>query len=131
MIYNHLVNKCELLCNLKDVVVLYPTALDMLQTIFGDKTRDMIRYYENYMSKEDYPNSKYYNDGIQYSILPYTKMRLFGLATSPKVSVTIEGQSYKEFTHTVFHEIGHLLYGDSEKIANEFAILKNKELWND
>jgi hypothetical protein len=72
----------------------------------------------------------YKNVYSQPSLAGITPMKLFGLATSPEVSVTYEGQSMEDFTFTIFHEIGHIVHDTlDEVIVNSFALLHNKNLW--
>lgn len=108
----------------------------MLQFIWPDTYINQIKYYESYMSKPNYVAASnnftfYKNTYLQPSLAGISTMRIFGLATEPKVSVTYEGQSMKDFTFTVFHEIAHIFYDTlDEVVANSFAVLYNNSLWN-
>lgn len=73
----------------------------------------------------------YKNTYQQPSLQGITTMKLFGLATRPEISVTYEGQSIRDFTFTVFHEIAHIFYNTlDETVANSFAVLYNNILWS-
>lgn len=133
--HRYLLEKCEKICKIKDKVILFPTALSMLEYSFsGYRLKSIIKQYEDLIGSNAYREANKDFKSIttkQWSLSRYTDMVLYGLATKPKVSVTVEGQSYQSFTMTVFHEFGHMFFGESEILANEFALLNNKRIWND
>ena len=107
----------------------------MLQFYWPDNYINAIKHYELCMKEPSYVsganNFTFYKSVYsQPSLAGMTSMKLFGLSTSPEVSVTYEGQSMADFTFTVFHEIGHIALDTvDEATANSFALLHNKNLW--
>lgn len=117
-------------------VTVYNSALDMMQGILPDKWEEMLKYYKEYTSEEEYVAAYSDEDGeLKYHKQVYrqaslnNEMCLLGLATNP-VSVTHEGCGMMDFTFTVFHEIAHILYNTRDEIVcNSFALLYNNLLW--
>lgn len=137
---NFLTKKCiESIKFYKPQIKIFDTALDMLKFHWPDNYIGQIKYYESYMSKSNYVSNSHLLDGshkfyknvyTQPSLQGISRMKLFGLATQPEISVTHEGQSMRDFTFTIFHEIGHIYYDTlNEEVANLFAVLYNKILW--
>lgn len=131
-----LIDKCVKLLNAYEPKVkLFDTALEMLQFYWPDNYINAIKHYELCMKEPSYVsganNFTFYKSVYsQPSLAGMTSMKLFGLSTSPEVSVTYEGQSMADFTFTVFHEIGHIALDTvDEATANSFALLHNKNLW--
>lgn len=132
--HKYLLDKCERICWKRNCIQIFPTAYSMLENAFsGYQLKSIIKHYEKLINSDKYQEEgKDIPDLLmanQWSIQGISKVRLYGLATKPKVSITVEGQSYKSFTFTIFHELGHMFFGDSELKANEFAIKNNKRIW--
>ena len=129
--YSYIAHKCCKMCG-EFSVYLYDTAYEMIEKSIVSRTvKESIDFYSSYMDTEYYRSSipKIRRDYYQQpSISHLTNMRLFGIATKPCVSLTKEGQSYRLFAHNVLHEIGHLVFGVDENIANSYADSKLKIL---
>lgn len=108
----------------------------MMIGIFGDRWKERVNFYKEYISNNDYKaafvcdnDKEYYNQIYRQPSLNY-EMCLFGFATNP-VSVTYEGCGMRDFTFTIFHEISHIINDTlDESVCNKFAALYNHILWN-
>lgn len=115
-------------------IYLFDTALEMFKHVWPDDYNDKINYYSQYIKSNKYQSASrggsYYKDYYNQPSMR-GKSNVFGLATRPCISVTTEGQPYKEFTFTIFHEVAHIIYDTQDEIvANSFALLYNERLWS-
>lgn len=136
----HLVNKCLNTVKFTEqkTIYLFDTALEMYQWIWPDCYLEKIKYYESVIGSTKYVKSLSASNGSRYykntfeqpSLAGITQFKTFGFATKPIICATYEGQSYMDFTFTVFHEIGHNFYNTGDEIvANSFAKLYNIKMW--
>ena len=114
---------------------IYDTSADMLEKVFPRRpVSETLRLYSERMSSQDYQSAhlnkngkkKYYTDCIDK--LPSFKrygyhFSIYGLATKPNISVTIEGLIHYWFKFTIFHEMTHIAFNTkNENFCNKLAL---------